>query len=78
VVDGEHGVIFGDWQGLSRGIYDRLQAKEHVRWHFFIGGMVHFASTETEMRIVPSYILWPHEAVLASGVFDLLGAADIL
>ena len=40
--------------------------------------MVHFAFTETEMRIVPSYILWPHEAVLASGVFDLLRAADIL
>jgi uncharacterized membrane protein len=45
---------------------------------FFIGGIAHFALTETEMRIVPPYIPWPRAAVLVSGVFELLGAAGLL
>ena len=45
---------------------------------FFIGGIAHFALTDTEMRIVPPWIPWPREAVLASGVFELLGAAGLL
>ena len=45
---------------------------------FFIGGIAHFAATETEMRIVPSYVPWPWAAVIVSGVFELLGAAGIL
>ncbi len=45
---------------------------------FFIGGIAHFAVTETEMRIVPPYIPWPRAAVLVSGVFELLGAAGLL
>ena len=45
---------------------------------FFIGGIAHFAITDTEMRIVPPYIPWPRAAVLGSGVFELLGAAGLL
>ena len=45
---------------------------------FFIGGIAHFAATETEMRIVPPWIPWPRAAVLVSGVFELLGAAGLL
>ena len=30
------------------------------------------------MRIVPPYISWPRSAVLASGVFELLGAIGLL
>ncbi|RYX95075.1 MAG: hypothetical protein EOO28_13140 [Comamonadaceae bacterium] len=45
---------------------------------FFIGGIAHFALTETEMRIVPPWIEWPRAAVLASGFFELLGAAGLL
>lgn len=45
---------------------------------FFIGGIAHFALTETEMRIVPPWVPWPRAAVLASGVFELLGAAGLL
>ena len=45
---------------------------------FFIGGIAHFAATETEMRIVPTYVPWPWAAVIVSGVFELLGAAGIL
>ena len=44
----------------------------------FIGGIAHFAATETEMRIVPNYVPWPRAAVIVSGVFELLGAAGIL
>lgn len=44
---------------------------------FAIGGVAHFALTETEMRIVPPYIPWPRAAVLLSGVFELLGAAGL-
>lgn len=45
---------------------------------FFIGGIAHFVSTDTEMRIVPPYIPWPRAAVLISGIFELLGAAGLL
>jgi uncharacterized membrane protein len=45
---------------------------------FAIGGVAHFALTETEMRIVPPYIPWPRAAVLVSGVLELLGAAGLL
>ena len=45
---------------------------------FLIGGIAHFALTETEMRIVPPWMPWPRAAVLISGVFELLGAAGLL
>jgi len=45
---------------------------------FFLGGIAHFALTQTEMRIVPPAIPWPRAAVLVSGVFELLGAAGLL
>lgn len=45
---------------------------------FAIGGVAHFAFTQTEMRIVPPWMPWPRAAVLASGVFELLGAAGLL
>ena len=45
---------------------------------FFIGGIMHFAATELEARIVPPYVPWPVAAVLVSGVFELLGAFGIL
>ena len=45
---------------------------------FLLGGIAHFAATDAEMRIVPPYIPWPRAAVLASGVFELLGAAGLL
>jgi uncharacterized membrane protein len=45
---------------------------------FFIGGIAHFAATQTEMRIVPPYIPWPRATVLISGVFELLGAAGVV
>src|SRR5580658_3526642 len=40
---------------------------------FAVGGVAHFAATDSEMSIVPPYIPWPRAAVLASGVFELLG-----
>lgn len=44
---------------------------------FFIGGIAHFAATETEMRIVPPWVPWPRAAVLLTGVLELLGALGI-
>lgn len=54
----------------------RLGVAIVVGW-FLIGGIAHFAATETEMRIVPPYIPWPRAVVLASGVAELLGAAGV-
>jgi uncharacterized membrane protein len=45
---------------------------------FFVGGIAHFAVTDTEMRIMPPYIPWPRTIVLISGAFELLGAAGLL
>jgi uncharacterized membrane protein len=56
----------------------RLAGIAFVFLWFAIGGVAHFAATETEMRIVPPWMPWPREAVLVSGVFELLGAAGLL
>ena len=45
---------------------------------FFLGGIAHFVFTQAEMRIVPPWFAWPRFAVLASGVFELLGAFGLL
>ena len=45
---------------------------------FAVGGVAHFALTETEMRIVPPYVPWPRAMVLLSGALELLGAAGLL
>lgn len=60
----------------------RLQPPRRARWFglafvflwFLVGGIAHFALTETEMRAVPPYIPRPRAAVLLSGLFELLGA----
>lgn len=49
-----------------------------VFFWFLIGGIAHFVATDLEMTIVPPTIPWPRAAVLASGVFELLGAAGLL
>ena len=59
------------------GLDKRLGLAVIFLW-FFLGGMAHFAATDTEMRIVPPYIPWPRAAVLASGAFELLGAFGLL
>lgn len=45
---------------------------------FLIGGIAHFVLTDTEMRIVPPWMPWPRAVVLASGVFELMGALGLL
>ncbi len=45
---------------------------------FVVGGIAHFALMPLEMSIVPPYVKDPRLAVLASGVFELLGAAGVL
>lgn len=62
-------------EGLGRW---RVAGLAFVFVWFLVGGIAHFAATEMEMRIVPPYIPWPRAAVLASGVFELLGAAGLL
>ncbi|MBC7996197.1 MAG: DoxX family protein [Rhizobacter sp.] len=60
---------------LSRA---RIAGIAFVFLWFFIGGIAHFVATEAEMRIVPPWVPWPREAVLVSGVFELLGALGLL
>ncbi len=45
---------------------------------FFIGGIAHFVATDVETGLVPPWIPWPRAMVLASGVFELIGAAGLL
>lgn len=60
---------------LPRG---RRVALAFVFLWFFIGGIAHFAATDSEARIVPPWIPWPHITVLMSGGFELLGAVGLL
>ena len=56
----------------------RLAARMFVFLWFLIGGIAHFVAAETEVRLVPPYVPWPHAAVAVSGVFELLGAGGLL
>ena len=56
----------------------RIAGVAFVFLWFFLGGIAHFALTQTEMRIVPPSIPWPRATVLVSGVCELLGAAGLL
>ena len=40
----------------------RLAGVAFVFLWFCVGGIAHFALTDTEMRIVPPYVLWPRAA----------------
>jgi uncharacterized membrane protein len=44
---------------------------------FFVGGVAHFTSTETFLRIVPPYVPFALAAVYVSGIFELIGAIGI-
>jgi len=58
------------------------RAKQLSLWFvflwFFAGGLAHFVATDVAMRIVPPSFPWPRLAVLASGVFEVLGAVGLL
>jgi uncharacterized membrane protein len=56
----------------------RLTGLTVVFLWFLVGGIAHFVATDTEVRLVPTYIPWPTAAVRLSGVFELLGAAGLL
>jgi uncharacterized membrane protein len=46
---------------------------------FFAGGAVlHFRATDALMSITPSWVPYPREVVLATGVLELLGAAMLV
>jgi uncharacterized membrane protein len=62
----------------SRISLAKLAALSFVFLWFLIGGIAHFAATDSEMRIVPPYIPRPHATVLVSGLFELLGAFGLL
>lgn len=73
-----------DWPTLKQWWHARQASTGQVGgiafvflW-FFIGGIMHFAATAAEARIVPPAVPWPVAAVLVSGVCELLGAAGIL
>jgi uncharacterized membrane protein len=61
-----------------RGIRWQRVALVVVFLWFLIGGLLHFAATDAEMRIVPPAIPHPRDVVLVSGVFELLGAAGLM
>lgn len=45
---------------------------------FAVGGVAHFLATNLEAKIVPPYLPWHRAIVLATGVFELLGAAGVI
>ena len=73
----EHPPDLGSQEVPRRGGGRRLGRALVFLW-FLIGGIAHFAATETEVRLVPPYIPWPLAAVWVSGAFELLGAVGLL
>ncbi len=57
-------------------------AKIALKWLlgvlFVAAGLNHFWKPEFYVRIMPPYLPWPHELVLISGVFEILGGIGLL
>lgn len=45
---------------------------------FLFAASLHFTATETEMRLLPGWLPWHRELVLASGVLEIAGAVGLL
>jgi uncharacterized membrane protein len=63
---------------IRRGSRWQRVALVFVFLWFFFGGLAHFLLTDVEMRIVPPGLPSPRALVLASGLFELLGAFGLL
>jgi uncharacterized membrane protein len=63
---------------MSNSSRARVAGLGFVFLWFLVGGIAHFALTDIEMRIVPPFVPWPRAVVLATGVFELLGALGLL
>lgn len=63
---------------IAKTSLSRKLALGFVFLWFFVGGIAHFAFTETEMTIMPPWLPEHRLLVLVSGVFELLGAAGLL
>jgi uncharacterized membrane protein len=61
----------------ERGL-GRTLALSFVFLWFFVGGIAHFAFTDSEMKIVPPWLPEHRLLVLISGIFELLGAIGLL
>lgn len=53
-----------------------------ARWllaaFYALAGVGHLLATDAMVRIVPHWVPWPREVVLATGVLELVGAAALL
>src|ERR1700691_5072443 len=56
----------------------RILALGFVFLWFLVGGIAHFAITDSEMKIVPPWLPERRLLVLVSGIFELLGAIGLL
>lgn len=45
---------------------------------FLLAASLHFTATETEMRLMPGWLPWHRELVLASGALEIAGAVGLL
>ncbi len=45
---------------------------------FVAAGVYHFVNPGRYVRIMPPYLPWPHELVLVSGAFEVLGGVGLL
>jgi uncharacterized membrane protein len=44
---------------------------------FVVAGVLHFAITETYVRVMPPYLPWPRELVMVSGVCQVAGGVGL-
>ena len=53
-----------------------------LRWTlaavYLVAGIFHLRNTATFVRIVPDWVPWPTQTVIATGVCELLGAAALI
>lgn len=60
----------------------RAGFRAFLRWllamAFALVGIVHLKSPDSFMPIMPGWVPWPREVILATGVCELLGATSLL
>jgi len=63
---------------MTEGEVGKVLARAVLALFFGVAASLHFIATDTEERLVPSFLPWRRQLVYVTGVLELVGAVGLL
>ncbi len=63
---------------MTEGEVGKALARAALALFFGVAASLHFIATDTEERLVPSFLPWRRQLVYVTGVLELVGAVGLL